>query len=357
MSPENMKRPLLPTFLFLICSLPAFAQDQHFTQFYAAPLNLNPALTGAFPGKYRIGLIYRDQGREQLGDPYQTFSGAVDLRFNINSNRKRNKDAFGGGILFYNDRNATLNFFTNSMALSGGFHKALGPKGDQYLSLGAQAGITQRNVNYGDIAFSDQFNGADGYTGGSEETLPENNFAFGDLAVGLNYSYAPEQKVGIFAGVALHHILEPEVSFYASEELPEDQNSSPLYMKLSAHLGLQIPIGTSVQVLPRGLYYQQGPHKALNAGSNIRFLFDEINGTALHVGSWVRVVDNDVEQISMDAVVLMAGLEYSNFLLGFSYDARVNSIVTTNTNRAGAFEISLAYLGNYDNDSIQCPTF
>ena len=45
--------------LFLTTS--AMAQDIHFSQFGLSPLTLNPALTGAYEGTFRIGGIYRNQ--------------------------------------------------------------------------------------------------------------------------------------------------------------------------------------------------------------------------------------------------------------------------------------------------------
>ena len=52
-------------------------QDKHFTQYYAAPMTINPALTGAIQGKYRLGLVRRDQWRQSLESPYVTTAGAV----------------------------------------------------------------------------------------------------------------------------------------------------------------------------------------------------------------------------------------------------------------------------------------
>jgi len=46
------------------------AQDPHFSQFYAAPLYLNPALAGTSAGNYRVGVNYRDQWRGALDNPH-----------------------------------------------------------------------------------------------------------------------------------------------------------------------------------------------------------------------------------------------------------------------------------------------
>ncbi len=342
---------LIPTLFLLLFALgTSQAQDQHFTQFFASPLTLNPALTGTFGGKYRVAFIYRDQ------EPYKTFAGAIDLRFNMANIGKRYKDAFGVGVVFYNDKVPDVGYSNNQINLSGGFHKSLSPKNDQFLSLGAQAGISQRNFGYQNLFFEDQFGGSSGYDNPTAEILPENNFAFADFAVGINYSYAPERQMGVFAGASMHHIMEPETSFFIDEDNPELSNSSPLLRKYSAYVSLSIPVTEGIQVHPRGLFYNQGPHLAVNAGSNIRFLIDEFSGTALHVGGWVRPVGNENNSFSLDAVVGMVGIEFNNFLLGMSYDAKMNALGNLR-NRRGAIEISIAYLGEYEDEVVLCPKF
>ena len=352
-----MKRKLLITGIlgwFLLTYVSG--QDQHFTQFYASPLTLNPALTGSFPGKYRLNMIYRDQGRSSLDVPFTTYSVAGDLRLRVSSFRKTKGDAAGIGFIFFNDKSTSVNFFTNYMAISGAFHKSLSNKSDQFLSLGFQAGITQRNVNYDNFTFDDQFNGTSGYTDPTNEFLPENNFSYGDYAVGLHYIYAPENKIGIFAGAALHHLIETNISFYGREPIEENRSENILLQKYTAHIGMQIPIGDDFQLLPRALGYLQGPHQALNAGTNLRIRVNQFNGTALQIGGWVRITNNDVNQYSNDAIIGLVGLEINEFLLGFSYDAKITDLNNGQGVR-GAFEISLTFMGEYENDGVLCPRF
>jgi len=333
------------------------AQDQHFTQFYAAPLTLNPGLTGAFNGRYRAAFIYRDQWRKLLDNPYSTFAASADVRIPLKLIRSRSKDAVGVGVLFYNDRVPVIDFSTNQMILSLAYHKSLSPKNDHFLSLGAQAGIAQRNVNYENLFFEDQFNGLDGFYNVSGETLPENNFSYSDYSVGLSYTYAPEQKLGVYAGFAMFHLLEPEQSFYYDPDRPDNSPTNTLLMKYVAHLGLTIPIGSGVQIQPRGLVYSQGPHLAMNAGTNFRFLLSKTSSTALHLGGWARPVSGVDNKLTMDAVVLMTGIEMNNFLIGFSYDLNLDALNTAGSKQQSAFEISVAYLGQYEDDTVLCPKF
>ena len=342
--------------LSLLAAFGAQGQDQHFTQFYASPLSLNPALSGVFDGGYRLAMIYRDQGRSFLDEPYATYGVAADLRFNAGTYKKNNKDAFGTGVVFYSDRASAANFFTNQMAITGAYHKALSREGNHFLSAGFQIGVAQRNLNYNNLTFNDQFNGKDGYTDPTGEFLPENNFAFFDFGAGIHYAYAPFRKPGIFAGISMFHINEPQVSFFANETLETVRDSDRLMRKVSAHISLILPLGRALQFSPRALAYLQGPHFAANAGGNFRFLMNETKGAALHLGSWVRPVRNLDKNLGLDAAVLMVGLEHSNFLFGLSYDANLSGLNTTGR-RQGAIEFSLAFLGNYNNETILCPKF
>lgn len=327
------------------------AQDQHFTQFYAAPLTLNPALTGAFEGKYRVASIYRDQWRSVLDEPVQSFAVAGDFRF---TPRKRRvvEDAVGLGLIFNNDHVGVIDFNTTQIALSLAYHKSLNVDNDQFLSAGFQAGITQRGVSYSSLFFHDQFDGYSGYTGTTQEDLPANSFAYLDMNVGLNYTARIGDKSNIYAGLAYHHFNRPEISF--GSDVVE---GNKLYGKFSAQFAANLPIGgrqSRASFLPRVLVASQGPHLQTNAGANFRFLMGEYGTSALHIGSWVRPVKND-GGFGLDAAVALVGFELNNVLLGLSYDLNIKALGAKQ--RQGAFEISIAYLGNYEGEGILCPKF
>lgn len=313
-------RLLLPIWLFATSLL---AQDRHFSQFYSSPLTLNPALTGAFDGKYRVGALYRDQWRGLLEQPYQNFSFGADLRLDAPFSSKSNPDKLGLGLLFYRDIINSLDFSTTQIALSGAYHKSLDLGSTQFLSMGFQLGLSQRNVNYDNLTFQDQWNGVNGYSLPRSERLPENNFGYSDLSTGINYSINPEPKVAFFAGLAYHHFNKPNVSFFKGADIPKQ----PLYSRISAQLAAQFPINKehTLMMSPRILVASQGPHFEVNAGTNFRIEIDKTYGTSLHLGGWVRPVKN-IDGFNIDAVVLMAGLEYNSVLLGFSYDLNLPTL-------------------------------
>jgi len=348
--PKRMKKLLL-----FSCFLVSFfevlhAQDKHFSQFYAAPLNLNPALTGAFEGRYRVGTIYRDQWRKVLDNPIKTFALAADLRFDAPGKHVR-ADAVGLGLVFFNDKVSVVDFSTTQIALSLAYHKSLDVDNRQFLTLGLQGGLTQRNVNYEALDFHDEFDGTTGYVFSTGENLPTNNFSFTDYSAGLNYSAQIGRSGGLYAGLALHHFTQPQISFYENTG-----EGDKLYMKISGQFSANIPLSRDnrASILPRLLFAKQGPHLEINAGANFKTALGQYGSTAVHFGSWVRPVRND-DGFGLDAVVALVGIEFNNVLVGLSYDLNLKALQAKQ--RQAAFEISIAYLGNYENEEILCPKF
>lgn len=342
---------LLLCVLSLLVSLPgAFSQDQQFTQFYAAPLTLNPALTGAFEGKYRVATSYRDQWKQVLDAPIKSFALAADLRFDAGGVKVK-EDAIGLGLLFTNDKTGTVDFSTTQIAISLAYHKSLGVSNRQFLTVGFQGGLTQRNVNYASLQFHDQFDGVTGYSFGTGENLPENNFSFSEYHLGLNYTAQIGKGGRIYTGASYHHVGKSRTAFFETSSAGEK-----LFSKYSAQVAANIPLRRDgrVSLLPRFLVASQGPHLQINTGTNFRFAMGQYGGTALHFGGWARPVRNN-DGFGLDALVALVGIELNNVLIGLSYDLNLQALSANQ--RQGAFEISIAYLGNYDNEEIICPKF
>ncbi len=328
------------------------AQDTQLTQFYASPLTLNPALTGAFEGKYRVGAAYRDQWRKVVENPIKTFSVGGDFRFK-GPLKSIKDDAVGLGLVFFNDKTGVIDFSTTQIAVSLAYHKALDNRDRQFLSLGVQGGLTQRNVNYEALNFHDEFNGSDGYTLGTGEELPPNNFSYADYNVGLNYTAKFGRSGRFFAGGAMHHFNRPRAVFIEGSNAEKNDR---LFVRYSGQVSAYIPFkrNNRAAIAPRVLFATQGPHLQVNAGTNFRFAMGQYGSSAVHIGGWARPVRSK-DGFALDAVVALLGFEINNVLFGLSYDLNLNALAVNQ--RQGAFEITIAYLGNYENEDILCPKF
>lgn len=339
-------------FIVFACTLflgQLFGQDRHFTQFYAAPQTLNPAMAGNIEGTYRASIIYRDQWSSIIDNPFKTFSANFDLR--MTPFGRSSGDAIGAGIVFFNDQAGISGFSTNQIAVSGAYHKMLDVNTNNVLSLGFQAGITQQDVNYLPLTFNDQFDGTTGYTLESNEILPENNFSYWDFSTGLFWSMSPEKFTNYHAGISLYHVNRPAISFYNDAEL-----EFKLYRKLQIQAGASFPLSRSTQILPRILLSSQGPHFEINAGTNFRFSFRNYDNMGMYLGTWVRPVSTVDNGMDIDAIILFGGFETGGLLVGLSYDLNVSSLSTSTAGRGG-FELSVTYIGEYENESVMCPKF
>lgn len=341
--------------LFVITPNCLQAQDKQFSQFNSAPLMLNPALTGAFSGRYRVTATYRDQWRAALDRPYVTFATGLDLRLPVSKRGMLRYDHFGLGIQFFTDKIPGIEFVSNQIAVSAAYHKVIDKRRNQYLSLGFQGGINQRSFNYENVYFSDQFNGIDLYDQLSGENLPANNVAFADYAWGLNYTFSPNENFAVFAGAAMHHFLRPNVSFYGVDA--DDEPIDVLNPRYALFASIQMPVSRGIQFHPRAMAALQGGHLLTNAGGNFRFLLNQYSGTAVHIGGWARSVRSAEGNVFLDAIVGMFGIEVNHVLFGFSYDINLADIRSTMPVGRNAFEFSIAFLGNYDNEVILCPKF
>lgn len=341
--------------LLLVFTISLEAQDRLFSQFYASPLTLNPALTGAFEGKYRVAAIYRDQWNDVMESPYSTFSTALDLRWRMGEGKSRYQDHAAVGVMFFNDKAGLLDLSTTQISISGAYHKSLDIRNTQFLSIGFQGGIVQKNINYADVTFDDQFNGTNAFSNPTDEQLPDNNFAMADYSVGLNYVFAPQySRFKLFVGAAMHHFHSPSISFYKKEEPDSDLPDATLDPRYSAQISTILPVTERVQILPRAIFDLQGQHMKLDAGANFRINTSSYRSTAVHIGGYVRPVSNEDDSFRMDALVTLVGFELNNVLFGLSYDLNLGETVDFNRT---TFEFSVAYLGEYEDDLILCPKF
>src|ERR1700739_4984727 len=122
--------------------------DPHFSQYYAYPMWLNPALTGVFNGDTRINFNAKQQWSD-IGDGYKT--GGLSLDF-------LPTDKLGLGLNVINQAagNAGYNYSTAYVSLGDGI--AISSDGFQELHFGLQSGVINRSFDPSKLQFDDQYN-------------------------------------------------------------------------------------------------------------------------------------------------------------------------------------------------------
>ena len=333
------------------------AQDAGFTQFYASPLFINPAMAGSFNGSYRVGILYRDQYRSALDRPFKTFTASGDVKFAFGNVKEKNPDLFALGIMFYSDRIGIFDLNTTSIAVSGAFHKSLNKKKNQYLSGGIQFNLSHKSLNYEDLFFQDQFNSIDGYTLASGEFLPVNNFGYGNLGLGLNHSISPNRRTSFSVGIAAFNLLNQNISFFEKQDItnPNIQLDVFLKPKIVFNAAASFQAADFVYIDPRVLYSQQGDLQQLTLVNLFKYKLPRSEGKTFYGGPGLKFANNTVNT-GIESIIITGGFEYKGLLIGLSYDHNLSSFQAGRTGLS-SFEFSIIYLGDYENSDAFCPTF
>src|SRR5215475_13867687 len=148
-----MKKIFLLPLVGMFFSALSYGQDPNFSQFFASPLTLNPALTGKFDGVYRVAGNYRNQW-PTINNAFRTYTASFDV--GILKNRIPEFDQFGIGFLGFADDAGNGVLKNNAFAVSMAYHKALDEDGFHQLGVGFQGGYVGKRLDVTKVTFEDQ---------------------------------------------------------------------------------------------------------------------------------------------------------------------------------------------------------
>jgi len=158
-----MYKSLLLSFLCLV-TLCCSAQDPKFSQYFAAPLSLNPAFTGFFDGEYRLAVNTRQQWGN-LGDPYNTYSVSGDVKLVEDENFTNSVFSLGLSGLFDESFNKALKSQYISASMS--YYQYLDVDHRFKFGLAPQVSYVSRFLDYNKLTFASQYT-----DGGFDNSLP-----------------------------------------------------------------------------------------------------------------------------------------------------------------------------------------
>lgn len=326
-------------FIFLLLLIKVNAQDPHFSQFFASPLTLNPALTGKFDGNMRVSGNYRNQW-PTINRAFTTSTVSVD--FPIMRNHISQTDTWGLGFMGYTDQSANSALKFNYLSVSTAFHKGLDEDGYQQIGAGFQGTYTNMILDVSNLKFEDQLTPF-GFTGSTGEvfnnTTLKNNYL--DLNAGILYTGSTTDKNNVYAGVSMYHITRPRQQFTGTFFL--------LNPRTTFHAGGYFPLGNTGTIHLSALHSRQAQASETVLGGALQLSVTEgEKATSVYFGSWLRI---------NDALIPYIGLEFSDFRLGATYDVNTSSLKTASQSRGG-IEISLIYIKKSPGSrGLPCPKY
>jgi type IX secretion system PorP/SprF family membrane protein len=296
------------------------AQDVRFTQFYQAPVYLNPAFTGA-SGAARAGINYRKQGNSEEA-AYTTFSAYADYYF---------KDFYASaGLLFISDEDAYSGYISQTVAVPLSYDFSINKKVTVKPAL--QASYTRQGIDFSKFLFSDQIDSDGNVSGGgtSEPLAVNDRISFFDVSAGvLTYG------ANWWFGYSMHNMLENNISFV-------EGGNATLPIRYSVHGGVSVSLAEKGRksrsklrrfVMPTFNYVAQGGFSQLDAGAILQY-------EPILFGALYRGIPNPFSEGEYSAVSWIIGVTKFDFSVGYSYDMPLNNRI----NPGGVHEISISLL-------------
>jgi len=335
-----MNKSLL--FILAVLIIPSFVvgQDYRYSQFYNAPLLLNPALTGDHNANYRMFLNYRNQW-SAISNSFKTVSGSFDMPA-FESVDGMNK--LGFGLTFLNDKAGSTDYGFSNINLSAAYHM----KTTRYskLAAGLVLGYGQSQINLDNVKWESQYNGNN-----YDPNLPsgEANFndriIFVDAGAGVTWSLIdPYNERKYLFGLSATHLNFPNNSF-----IGEYQNRRNPKLQLHGEIDLGFD---RIRIKPKVLIMNQGPSTSFTIGSLAGFKLGsqpDSRFTDAYVGS---TFDLGVFYRYDESVFITAQFSFKkNLLIGISYDIIISDLSAAST--SGGYEIALRYQGMFKNERIK----
>lgn len=317
-----MLKKIIYHLLFLAPVISIQAQDAQFTQFYAAPMYLNPAFTG-LTYEHRFTLNARDQW-PGVNTAYKTIMATYDYNLSdVNS---------GIGIFFMQDQAGTSRLTTQQRGVNYAYRLKVNKYSE--FRMGASVNITSRRFDYNRLIFNDQLSLNNNPTPVSNEPRDDGKINYLDLGLGALYN-----STNYWFGAAFKHLNQPNTSMTGG--------IVPMPIYVTAHGGYRYIItarGAGRTKLEEFIsasvnYRREARYDQLDIGA---YYFKSF----LNVGVWYRGLPFKKYKPgypNRESISFLVGLEIpdKNFRVGYSYDVTVSKLGINNTQ--GAHEISLVF--------------
>ena len=220
------------------------AQDFHLSLYDAAPMFLNPALTGVVDSKFRVHAQYRNQWRSVAFKPYNTALISIDAP----------KGKWGFGLHIINMRAGVGNYNVLQGLLSASYAVPLDKNKYNNISFGLQAGGTQKRIEAGLYTFNNQYTSTNGGSFdnsiSSGETFNTQSFFTSQLNAGFMYFNSKQQsRLNPFFGYSAFNLTNPKETYY--------NTTNKLPIRHYVHAGLRINVTELFYVIPKVLIMMQ----------------------------------------------------------------------------------------------------
>ena len=332
--------------VMLLCGcVRVFAQDAHFSQFYAMPVLRNPALTGLFPEDIRGTVGYRDQW-SPINVPYKTM--ALGAEFNVPVLPGENhwiKESFG--LQITHDVAGDSKLSKTQLMPAMNLHFPLSPYSDNnsQLSVGITGSMVLNSFNTKDLQFDDQFVNSPVLAPSRQAFNTTQRTYFNGLGLGVVYNYGNYEldEVRYYAGASIVNYQFARKQKYFQDSYVDSARS----YRIGVNAGGTYPTGEDSRLNVYADYFRQARNNLVQFGAMMTF----------DCPSWDLALTGGLVCRWDDALVPVVNLEYRNLFIGLSYDANINNRLVIAGRTKNVFELMLSYKGflNILDRQYRCP--
>lgn len=320
-----MRRLLAWVFFLGLIPRIAWGQDVQYSQYYANPIYLNPALVGS-TGLTRLGVNFRNQwpALDQTFIAYTAYVDHYEERWNS-----------GFGLILQGANESFTETTWNEVGLAYSYRLRLST--NSFIQAGMQGSFIARDAYFGRVVLGSQLDinrGSIDYSGSGY--AGESQVRDLDAHAGLVY-YGRKT----WLGASMAHLLQPDISYVVD-------GTSRLPRKLSLHGGYRFNLAPGnvndyfnntdqERSFSVGFNYkQQGQFSQLDLGSEFYF-------EPLALGLWYRGLPTKYGLPNHESLVAMVGLEINSGLdVGYSFDFPISTYGLGRS--GGSHEVSVRYV-------------
>lgn len=315
--------------IVLLSSNEVYAQMPSFSQYFASPLYLNPALAGISVGP-RVSLNYRNQW-PSLGDGFNGGFSTYAASFDMHIEKIRG----GIGVYMIGDQISNGILGTHGVSLMYSFQARIKKKVG--IKIGLEGTYINRRLNFSKLLLYDMIDPYTGFYNNIDVPNPTNENV--PAAVSTHRGDAGAGLVvftdKMFFGASVKNLIGADESFTGIKY------RQPI--RVSAHFGYTFRFQTSaakrhnIYLSPGVLFEYQHLDYMLNGGA--------IAGVNMaYFGAFFRHAINNT-----DAVIGTVGIRKGRFRVGYSYDYTLGPL---SGRTGGAHELSFTFNWSGDDNSL-----
>lgn len=302
--------------LFLCLSATLSAQDAVFSQFYTAPIRLNPALAGISRAP-RVALNYRAQ-HTKYPSAFTTMAASYEQPV------EGTPSGFGMRVM----RDQQLEGVYNNTEVSLVYSYDVKFDDDFRARLGLSAGLFSTALDFGALTFGDVLSPIDGAAGGelTEEELSRVSNTAADFGAGIVI-----HTRDYYFGVSMDHLNTPNENVFVLAD--GVYAGRPQRLTVTGGAEFTIKSLSSAKrpsfLAPNFLYSSQGRFRQLNVGTYVNY-------GVFAIGGWYRHAFENA-----DSFIGAVSFRKDILRVGFSYDAVISGLRTVPGGLGSTLEASV----------------